>query len=108
MLKLLPMTPHTQAKHLILRRYLDRWFPILGKAEKAINYIDGFAGPGEYLSGDEGSPQIAIRAAMAHVQNGSLSPDVEIHFCFVEADTHSATHLEQKLASLQVPNAQYG
>jgi three-Cys-motif partner protein len=103
MLKLLPMTPHTQAKHLLLKRYLDRWFPILGNREKAINYLDGFAGPGEYLSGDEGSPQIAIRAAMAHVHNRSLSPEVKIHFTFVEADSDSADHLKKRLASLQTP-----
>ena len=103
MLKLPPMTPHTQAKHLLLKRYLDRWFPILGKHEKAINYLDGFAGPGEYTSGDEGSPQIAIRAALAHVQNGSLSPDVKIHFTFVEADPDSADHLKKRLASIQAP-----
>jgi three-Cys-motif partner protein len=105
MLKLLPMTPHTHAKHLLLKRYLDRWFPILGNQEKAINYIDGFAGPGEYQSGDEGSPQIAIRAAKAHVQNGSLSPDVEIHFSFVEADPDSADHLKKRLANLQTPRS---
>ena len=105
MLKLLPMTPHTHAKHLLLKRYLDRWFPILGNQEKAINYIDGFAGPGEYQSGDEGSPQIAIRAAMAHVQNGSLSPDVKIHFSFVEADPDSADHLKKRLANLHTPRS---
>ena len=103
MLKLEPMTPHTQAKHLLLKRYLDRWFPILGKHEKAINYIDGFAGPGEYQSGEEGSPQIAIRAAMAHVQKGSLSPDVKIHFSFIEAAPDSADHLRKRLARLQTP-----
>ena len=105
MLKLLPMTPHTQAKHLILKRYLDRWFPILGKKERAINYIDGFAGPGEYQSGEEGSPQIALRAAMAHVQQGSLSPDVKIDFSFIESDPESAAHLKKRLASLQTPRS---
>jgi len=42
------MVPHTAAKHLLLKRYLDRWFPILGKYHQRINYFDGFAGPGEY------------------------------------------------------------
>ncbi len=103
MVKLPRMTPHTAAKHLLLKRYLDRWFPILGKGEPGINYVDGFAGPGEYQSGEEGSPQTAIRAAMAHVEKGSLSPDVQIHFTFVEADSDSAEHLRKKLATLQTP-----
>jgi hypothetical protein len=45
MLKLLPMTPHTQAKHLLLKHYLNRWFPILGKHHKAINW--SFANSGK-------------------------------------------------------------
>jgi len=43
-----PRSPHTGAKHAILKLYLDRWFPILGKHNPTINYIDGFAGPGEF------------------------------------------------------------
>jgi three-Cys-motif partner protein len=103
MLKLPKMTPHTAAKHLLLERYLDRWFPILGRHHRAINYIDGFAGPGEYQDGEAGSPQIAIEAAKAHVERGTLDPNVEIHFSFVEADPESAENLGRKLSALQHP-----
>ena len=75
--------------------------PNSGKHEKAINYIDGFAGPGEYQSGEEGSPQIAMRPAMAHVQKGSLSLDVKIHFSFIESAPDSADHLRKRLALLE-------
>jgi three-Cys-motif partner protein len=105
MLKLPVMTPHTAAKHLLLRRYLDRWFPILGRHHKSINYIDGFAGPGEYRDGEVGSPQIAIEAAKAHVEYGTLAPGVEIHFSFVEADPESARNLRAKLSALRYPTA---
>jgi three-Cys-motif partner protein len=40
--------PHTQAKHEILSRYLDAWFPILASWNTKVLYIDGFAGPGTY------------------------------------------------------------
>lgn len=103
MLKLPVMTPHTAAKHLLLKRYLDRWFPILGKGDRSINYIDGFAGPGEYQGGEEGSPQVAIGAAKAHVDRGTLAPDVQIDFTFVEADPHSAENLRSKLSALTLP-----
>ena len=66
------MVPHTAAKHLLLKRYLDRWFPILGKYNQRINYIDGFAGPGEYEGGEPGSPLLAIEAAKYHVERGTL------------------------------------
>ncbi len=42
--ELLQMVPHTPAKHLLLKLYLDRWFPVLGKYHERINSIDGFAG----------------------------------------------------------------
>jgi three-Cys-motif partner protein len=103
MLKLPKMTPHTAAKHLLLKRYLVRWFPILGRYQRSIRYIDGFAGPGEYQGGEVGSPQIAIEAAKAHVQQGTLAPDVEIHFSFVEDDPDSAVHLGARLSSLRYP-----
>jgi three-Cys-motif partner protein len=58
------ITPHTQAKHAILKRYLDAWFPILSRQAAILNrkfgtvngrrilYIDGFAGPGIYTGGE--------------------------------------------------------
>ena len=55
---------HTKAKHEILRTYLNAWFPILTSAHPPVLYVDGFCGPGRYLGGEEGSPLIALRAAM--------------------------------------------
>jgi three-Cys-motif partner protein len=49
-----PKTPvwsidaHTKAKHEILRRYLQAWFPILASFSGRIIYLGGFAGPGVY------------------------------------------------------------
>jgi hypothetical protein len=40
--------PHTQAKHLILARYLKAWLPIMASFNGRILYIDAFAGPGGY------------------------------------------------------------
>jgi three-Cys-motif partner protein len=97
------MVPHTAAKHLLLKRYLDRWFPILGKYNQRINYIDGFAGPGEYEDGESGSPLLAIEAAKYHVEHGTLAPNVEINFMFVEARPDYAQHLQTKLNSLTCP-----
>jgi len=60
------LEPHTEAKHEILKRYLQAWFPIMSKWNGRILYIDGFAGPGEYSNGDPGSPLIAINTAIEH------------------------------------------
>lgn len=81
--------PHTAAKHIILRRYLEAWFPILGGTNPRIVYVDGFAGPGEYVDGAPGSPQIALDVAIsqkAHIKG-------EVVFFFVEADESRSEHL---------------
>jgi len=55
--------PHTEAKHEILKKYLQAWIPIISRFGKA-NYIDGFAGPGIYNNGKKGSPLIAIQSLL--------------------------------------------
>ena len=56
---------HSRAKHEILKRYLQAWVPILGQSSYSeLLYIDGFAGPGRYSKGEDGSPIIALRAAL--------------------------------------------
>src|SRR5690606_29040835 len=55
---------HTAAKHEILARYSDAWFPIMLRATvvRSLTVCEGYAGPGEYDSeasgvpGPEGSP----------------------------------------------------
>lgn len=104
MAKLPPIAPHTVAKHLILKRYLDAWFPILGRYNDRINYIDGFAGPGEYEGGEEGSPLLALEAARSQLERGTLGSNVQLRFFFIEADSESATHLDCRLSRLQIPS----
>ena len=58
--------PHTLAKHAVLRNYLEAWFPILGRWNGRVIYYDGFAGPGRYEGGEQGSPIVAIEVAMGH------------------------------------------
>lgn len=89
--------PHTQAKLDILRRYLQAWFPILAMGRHArVVYVDGFAGPGRYEGGEEGSPLIALRAVL----NQPLAFGAALEFHFVEADPEVRIHLENELAQL--------
>ena len=61
-------SPHTAAKHNILRKYVQAWSAILaqGSFHRRIIYIDGFAGPGEYIGGEDGSPIIVLRSLKEH------------------------------------------
>ena len=77
-----PIDPHTQAKYIILKRYLDAWLPIMTRYHGRVLYIDGFAGPGKYQGGEEGSPIIALKSALNH----RAELKAEILFLFVESD----------------------
>jgi len=53
-------------KHELLTKYLDGFVRILGGATKSlVFYIDGFAGPGLYDDGKEGSPVLAAKYAQS-------------------------------------------
>lgn len=92
--------PHTQAKHEILKRYLQAWLPIMSKYNGRILYIDGFAGPGEYSKGEPGSPVIAINAAKEH----KLKLNAEILFWFIEAREDRYNHLKSILRDIDLPD----
>lgn len=89
------LEPHTKGKHLVLRAYLDAWLPILGSAHSRVLFIDGFAGPGEYSGGEEGSPQIAMRALVDH----SAAIKTSVVYFFIEKDEARAKHLESVVDS---------
>lgn len=61
-------SPHTAAKHNILRKYVQAWSAILalGSSDHRIIYIDRFAGPGEYMGGEEGSPILVLKSLKEH------------------------------------------
>ncbi|WP_020572388.1 three-Cys-motif partner protein TcmP [Parafrankia discariae] len=52
--------PHTAAKHDLLRRYLQAWYPIIFSGRERAAYVEGFAGPGVYLDDLPGSPIVAL------------------------------------------------
>jgi three-Cys-motif partner protein len=101
---------HTLAKHIILRKYLEAWLPILVREGSSGLLVDGFAGPGEYQGGYSGSPLIMIDTYQQHrsanVQRG------RVKFLFVELKPERANHLsrllEDRLRNLPLPdNATY-
>jgi three-Cys-motif partner protein len=88
------ISPHTLAKHLILKRYIQAWAPILaqGSKHKRLVYIDGFAGPGEYLGGEDGSPIVALKALKEHILNDNFH--TEFVNLFIENDDRRAENLK--------------
>ncbi|MGQ0680410.1 MAG: three-Cys-motif partner protein TcmP [Actinomycetota bacterium] len=90
--------PHTAAKHEILRRYLQAWWPILLQNNwvRKLTFLDGFAGPGEYECGAEGSPCIALRTLLERTE---LIGSRSIEFIFIEESKKRKEHLEQLLSA---------
>lgn len=93
------LVPHTEAKHVILKRYLGAWFPILSSCHNRILYIDGFAGPGRYSKGEPGSPLIALDVALTH--RGKLAG--ELIFQFVEKEEARIAHLRAEIEAMRLP-----
>lgn len=90
--------PHTQAKHHILRYHIEAWFPILGRTNDTLRYIDGFSGPGEYLGGEPGSPIVALDAIRRHTYFEEFaSKGNRVEFLFVDRDVQYIQHLKSKL-----------
>ena len=94
------LEPHTAAKHEILRRYLQAWAPILSQGNfPHLVFVDGFAGPGRYSKGEEGSPLIAIKAVIE--QPRPIKARVDFHF--IELDKRRSEHLGTETGALILP-----
>ncbi|MGH3502883.1 MAG: three-Cys-motif partner protein TcmP [Nocardioidaceae bacterium] len=87
--------PHTRAKHRVLRRYLQAWFPILLSGWDSVTYAEGFAGPGVYEGGEPGSPVIASRTLFEH--EGIRGTGKTVNLVFVEERRDRMDHLRQQI-----------
>ena len=94
------LEPHTEAKHQVLRKYLNAWLPIMSSWNARIVYIDGFAGPGIYDKGEDGSPVIAIKAALEHIQ----PIHSKLVFYFIEYDQERFKILKNLLKDYDLPS----
>lgn len=98
------LKPHTRAKHAILRRYLDAWFPIMSRYNRRIVFFDGFAGPGIYSHDEPGSPRIALDALIDHKYAEGMS-SCEFVFLFNEAEAERFGSLKSIVEEMQATPA---
>nr|BDD46658.1 hypothetical protein 1 [Bacillales bacterium] len=98
------MKPHTRAKHVILENYLKAWFPIMSFTNERILYIDGFAGPGRYTGGEDGSPIMALKIAYEiYNTHSSRLKNKEFVFVFIESNKKNYESLQKEIGSLKLP-----
>ena len=91
--------PHTLAKIAILKTYLESWFSIFGISRKGqdVLYIDGFAGPGIYAEGENGSPVEALIAS-AKISGSPLWKGGKINCAFIESNRSIFSILKERIA----------
>ncbi len=93
------IAPHTEAKHFILKKYLDAWLPIISRFHGRVIFIDGFAGPGEYIGGKKGSPIIVMNSILNH----KFKMKSEFVLLFIEKEIDRCNHLKQVISKIDVP-----
>lgn len=104
-----PMDPHTRGKHIVLRRYLEAWLPILSYSARVratfgpgkLVLVDGFAGPGCYSTGEDGSPLIMLKAFLEHAQRELITAN--LIYLFIEEREDRIEHLRKEVGRLDVP-----
>lgn len=97
-----PLDSQTLGKHLVLEEYLKAWIPILASKGGPFLFIDGFAGPGRYSEGEEGSPLIAMRTLRDHSALSRIPGP--LRFVFIEPQAARFTALQEEIAALTVPS----
>lgn len=97
------LAPHTEAKHIILRKYLNAWLPKLTRHNGRVIICDGFAGPGVYSKGEEGSPIIALRTFLEHSYRPNMK--AEVKYLFIEADPKRCESLSAAIEEIELPES---
>ena len=90
---------HTTGKHRVLESYLNAWLPIMSSWSNRLLFVDAFAGPGEYLEGEPGSPIIALQTFIEHSARPRMN--CEFRFFFIEADKARFNHLNEVLGRFE-------
>jgi len=87
-------------KHALIQCYLNGWLPKLGSWSGRILYLDTHAGRGRHLSGEYGSPLVAVKSALEHKHRAAVFGRCEIIYFFIEIDEENASALEKEIESL--------
>ena len=95
------LEPHSRGKHHILRRYVQAWLPIMTSSHGRVVLVDGFAGPGRYLGGEEGSPLILLKAYLEHRHRGQMTS--EIVYLFIDDRADRVDYLRKEIEQLELP-----
>lgn len=92
--------PFQRVKHDLIRCYLNGWFPKLGTWAGRVIYLDTHAGRGRHVSGERGSPLVALTTFLKHSYRDELLKKSEFRFLFIERDPANLAELDNELNAL--------
>ena len=76
------------------------WFQKVGRWAGRVLYVDTHAGRGRHVSGELGSPLVALKTLLEHSYREQLFKKSEFRFFFIERDTANLNELKKELAAL--------
>jgi three-Cys-motif partner protein len=89
-----------KTKHDLIRFYLGGWFAKLGSWSGRVLYFDTHAGRGKHLSGELGSPLVALTTLLSHSARDRLLQNCKFSFFFIEKDDENLSHLTEEIEAL--------
>lgn len=90
-------------KQLLIKHYLQGWFPKIGTYARKIIYFDTHAGRGNYTNGETGSPLTALTTLLEHNHRDRLLANCEVYFYFIEETQENYDQLCEKLKEIEIP-----
>lgn len=95
-----------KVKHEVIRHYLNGWFPKLAlgpHGSSRLLYLDTHAGRGIHMTGQLGSPLVALETLLKHTAQAMILAKSEVHFYFIERDKGNVDALSAELKSRTLP-----
>jgi len=89
-----------KTKHDLIRFYLGGWFAKLGSWSGRVLYFDTHAGRGRHLSGELGSPVVALTTLLNHTARDRLLQNCRFSFLLIERDEENLSHLKKEIENL--------
>jgi three-Cys-motif partner protein len=89
-------------KHELIRNYINGWLPKLTQGKYGhgrVIYFDTHAGRGKHLTGNLGSPLVALQTVLEHSFFDRFQS--EICFVFIEHDENNLRQLKKELAAFK-------
>jgi len=95
-----------KVKHDVIRFYLQGWFPKLAlgpHGSSRLLYLDTHAGRGTHMSGELGSPLVALEALLSHAAKDKILAKTKVHYYFIERDKDNSVALAEELKNRTLP-----